>query len=135
MELTPQPAPYANPPGEKLVEYIRTNRQNASTGLLVVAVVFLLLGGWSVIRANRTSSLSKETEAGKKADEKKGDLNAFNLDETPAKVSDPNQVEYMGAAISAGGLFLIAAIGGLWLIVSTPPLSDQSSGRRSASCS
>lgn len=120
---TPAPTPGTGPaaPGEGLVEYVRTNRQNAGILLLTLSALFLAVGVWAVVKYR-----SLATEAAASKDEKKDEkpLDPFNPDAAPTKVTDPSRGDYIVGAIGCAFLFLVGAAGGAWLMARPPAPTD-----------
>src|SRR5687768_10673324 len=118
MDTTPPPPPPATPAGpdpaagQPLVEYIRTQRQNAAYALLGLSVVFLALTGWFAVRG------FKSTAAAAPADEK----DKFGkLDDTPTlEKPDTGRVDYVVAGVGTLADFLVTAGVGAWLLTGLP---------------
>lgn len=128
MEPNPQSTPSSSPPGDVLVDYIRHNRQNAATGLLLISILFLALAIWAGVKSSGYSSDSSKSDAAKKADDKKSEFNPLNPEETQTKIGDPAQTDYTVTAIAAGVLFLIVAVAGL-ILMAKPPATTESADK------
>jgi uncharacterized membrane protein len=132
MEPTPNaPPPNAPPPNAPtpLVEYVRTQRQNAGTLLAVVAVAFLALGGYFALKAFRTSpAAEKPAEKAKAEDDTELDRPA---PEKPPEAANLKRGEYSVGWVSCLAAFLcLGAVAG-WLLF-TPPVGDEAKQRSDA---
>ncbi len=134
MEPTPTPPQTPEPPaaGQGLVEYIRTNRQNAGIGLLSLAVLFLFLTGFLAIKAFRPpaappadKSLSDKTGKDAESEKDKQDKDK-PPPETEAQIQNRTQFNYGWLAALAGALVVGSA--GAWLIT-RPPMPDEAGQR------
>ena len=112
MDPTNNPTPAA-PVNEPLVEFVRTQRQNAGTILAILSVLFL----------GTTAFLYYQSTVGPSSAEKKSNIEKMNEPEAPeAKLEaiNPKHTDYLLGAIlrcspaSAPGL-------ALWLIGGLPP--------------
>lgn len=117
MEPTPPPADATRQP---LVEFVRTNRQNAAYGFLALSVLFLALTGWAILKVSRapTADAAKDKDKDKEKAEKPFD--PFNPEGAETKVGDPNTGTFIVTAVGGGLLFLVTAAAGVWLLARPP---------------
>ncbi|AMV23888.1 ABC-type uncharacterized transport system [Gemmata sp. SH-PL17] len=112
----PAPVPSTPPPsaGLPIVEYVRTQRQNTGIVLATLAVVFLALAGYLGVKGFRKPP---EPEPDKPAA-----VNPLDPErpEPPKGVALSKQNDYALGAIATLGAFLIAAVGGGWLVAALP---------------
>jgi hypothetical protein len=122
MEPTP-PSPQTPVPGQPLVEYVRTNRQNVAIGLGALAVLFLAAAVFLAVRGFRTPP---EPE---KPAEKPAPTNPFDPEEppelpkaaeTPAQIQNQYHLGWIGCLMA----FLIVATGAAWLQAGAPPAEE-----------
>lgn len=120
-----QPTPAAPPPAapsapNPLVEFVRTQRQNAGLALASLAVVFLLAAGYMAVRGFRT-----EAAAEPKADKARPD-NPLDPDrpEEAKAVATAAQGDFKLGSIAAMGAFVVALVGAIQLLVALPRPTD-----------
>jgi hypothetical protein len=122
MEPTPSSAqPPA--PGQPLVEYVRTNRQNAAIGLAGLAVLLLAATVFLALKGFRTPPTPE------KPADKPAPTNPLDPDEppelsktpeTPAQVQNQYHLGWIGCLMA----FLVAATAAAWLLAGPPPVGD-----------
>lgn len=120
MEPTQSPATAPSPiVGQALVEYVRNNRQTSGQILAGLAVVFLILTGFLVSNAFRTSPSSE-----KPADKSLNDSSDLeNPPELPKGTSSPasqRQGDYNVGWVASLLAFIVIGMASVWLFASPP---------------
>ena len=129
MQPTPATPPPAAPTAPNpLVEFVRTQRQNAGLALASLAVVFLLAAGYMAVRGFRT-----EAAAAAKPDKARPEnpLDPDRPDEPKEAVATAAQGDFKLGAIAALGGCLVLLGGAIRLLV-TPPRPAEAERRTEA---
>jgi len=109
------PAPPAI--GEPLVEFIRSQRQNAAIALGVLAVIFLAVGVFLALKSTRVPSTPTPDKAlNEKADPEK----PFEMPKVPGETENLKRGDYNVGWFSCLLAFIVTSIGALWLMASVP---------------
>jgi hypothetical protein len=118
MEPTP-PTPQPAAPGQTLVEYVRTNRQNAAIGLAALAVLFLAATVFLAIRGFRTPPAPEAPAAAAPSDpDEPPELP--KTPQTPAQIQNQYHLGWIGSLMA----FLVVATAAAWLLAGPPPADE-----------
>ncbi|HEY1192086.1 MAG TPA: Gldg family protein [Gemmata sp.] len=118
----PNPSPSEPNAFEPVIDRLRAQRQNVAGALLVLAVVFLGLTGWLVVKGRQLDSAPSVTKDEKdKKDKAEDPLKPAKLDVTA--VQKEKQVDYFIGGVSAFLACLPCAAIGAFLLASPPKLT------------
>ncbi len=117
---TPTPTPAAPSAGNPVVEFVRTQRQNAGIALASLAIAFLLGGGYLAVKGFQKPT---ETEA---TPDKAPVSNPLDPDKPDAakSVTSTKQSDFRWGAFAALGGFLIVGAGAVLLLVAPPQKTE-----------
>jgi len=121
MESTPPPPTSAA--GEPLVEYIRTQRQNAAYALLGVAGLLLALTVFLGIKAFRAPATA-EKPADKPLTENPFDRSKLEPTKPAAETGNVQRAQYMFGWVGSLLAALVVGSGGVWLLAGLPAAGD-----------
>jgi hypothetical protein len=125
MEPTSNPATPTPNTGEPLVEYVRTQRQNAGTLLAVLAALFLAATGFLALKAFRPSGPpAPDKSADKQLPDSLRDPERLEPKKPPAEVADSKRGDYMIGWIACLAGFLCVGAVSAYLLASPPPADD-----------
>ena len=112
------PGPAAAGPG--IVEFVRTQRQNAAYVLLALSLAFLGTTIWLAVKGFKSQPTTVEAKPDKPDD-------PFNPDSDPSKTEtiNPNRGPYLVGAIGTLVGFLVTAGVGVWYLVGLPNPSPE----------
>src|SRR5262245_51516827 len=131
MDPTTNPSTPTTPTtGEPLVEYIRTQRQNAGTLLAVLAALFLALTGFLALKSFRAPA-APEKSPDKQLSDALRDPDRLEPTKPPTDAADSKRGDYMVGMIACLAAFLCVGAVAAYLLAS-PPLPDEGKQRTEA---